>query len=435
MGSLRQSFWLLFLVTICPVFFAGACYGQTVAVTPQTVSALPGQSVSLSARVLGYAARPRLLWIVRGPRTPGANWGKLQFTGNTATYTAPSKPPPGKIVIQVQLLGKYGQPVASTQVPVQIVPTRPGTAGAPPPARPPPPVTRPPPPVPAKPTPVAPRPPKPPPRVIVPPTPPRVAVPPKPPPPLSATARISQVKSAVLLAQKKCLARQSGAPYLAQAERVWSGLTAGQRLQVVGGLARAQLGRSVPVRVLPPDRRIRNVARVTGQGRSVSITFGTAGANTSQSVLDEPLTKPASLGWSYASLLEFLCYENEVARIRHQLAPHCSGMYDSVKMQLDRSRAYAANAKDPAQARAQIASYKRFMASVPARYGIGRDKRMAASWLFERIAVERGRGAKTCDMPLSAGGQAYSSAIASKLEFEHDALAVRLGRAVCPCPR
>lgn len=212
-------------------------------------------------------------------------------------------------------------------------------------------------------------------------------------------------------------------------------MNAGQRLQVVRALARAQLGSSIPIRVLPPDRRIRNVARVTGQGRAVSITFGTAGANSSQSILDEPLTKPASLGWSYRSLLDFLCYENEVARIRHQLGPICLRMYDSVKAQLDRSQAYVANANDPAQARAQIASYQRFMASVRARYGARQGSRMAASWLFERIAVERGRGRKSCDMPLSAGGQAYSLAIAPNLKFEHDLLATGRGRVFCPCPR
>jgi len=380
-----------FAAALLAACLAGTAAGQTVVVSPPMVVAAPGQSVTLTARIAGGSGAVR--WILRGQRVSGADWGRLVASGSSATYVAPRSPPPGAVVIQVQALGQFGEPVASVTVPVRIAAGRadPGTA---PPPQPGPTVTRPPV--------------------------PRV-------PPRSDPSTV--IVAAVLQAQRQCRAGRGGAADLARAEAVWSGLGSVQRLDTVAAFARAQLG-GVRLRVAPPDPRVPNVARVTAERGTVVITFGTA-PGSGRSVLDEPLTRPASLGWSHASLLDFLCYENEVARIRSRIDRQCRRMYDAVKARLDRGGAYAADASDAGQAARQIAAYRALMASSGRR----EDERMSASWLFERIAVERGRGARSCDMPAAAGGPGYNQAIAGALQFEHDTLATRRGRAFCPCPR
>lgn len=423
MFSLRKLPLLLSFLLPFLAVSAASSYGQSVAVSPPRIAVAPGQSVGLAARIAGVAGPANLRWLMRGPRVPGADWGRLQASGTGATYTAPQTPPPGQVTIQVQLLGRFGEPIASADVPVRFV-------GAPPHVTPPPPTIAPPPP----PT-IAPPPPTiapPPPRLA--PPPPRLPPPPPPPPPAPPPqAGAAQVANAALASQRECRAGRGGAALLAQAGQGWSRLSRAQRLQAVEAIARGQLGPGVPFRIDGPDGSVNNVARVTGQGSTVVMTFGTA-PGSSRSLLDEPLTGRASLGWSYRSLFDFLCYEIEVMRIRQRLAPYCLPLHDRVKADLNGTPAYAANARDPGQAAAQIAAYRRFMAQAPRLYGGGEGQRMAASWLFERIAVERGRGAKSCDMPKAAGGAPYFQAIAGDLQFEHDRLAETRGRAFCPCP-
>lgn len=394
---------------------AAVSYGQSLVVSPQTITVAPGQSVSLTARSAVAGAAPRLRWLMRGPRLPGANWGSLQASGTSATYTAPPTPPPGQVVVEVQALGQFGEPVASVQVPVRFAVGPPQAAPppriAPPPLAPPPAVVAPPP------------------RLAPPPPPPQAAPPPRiaPPPPLPPLRAgvPAQVAEAALQSQRECRAGRSGAALLAQAERGWSQLSLAERLEAVAALARGQLGPGVPLRVGGPDPRIANPARVTMQAGTVAMTFGrhpVSGA----SLLDGPLS---------GQLLDFLCYESEIVRIRHRLEPYCLALYGEVKGALDRSRAYLRDASDMSQAPAQISAYRRFMAEAPARYGGGEGRRMAASWLFERIAVERGQGSRSCDMPLAAGGPSYNRAIAADLKLEHDVLATQRGRAFCPCPQ
>ncbi len=80
------------------------------------------------------------------------------------------------------------------------------------------------------------------------------------------------------------------------------------------------------------DPQITNIARVTGAGNVVQLSysgnFTPPGQQPAyQTPLDMPLTIPPRIaGFHYRTFLHFLCYESEVVRIRAEIADRCTAV-------------------------------------------------------------------------------------------------------------
>ena len=393
----------------------------SVVVTPPVVSLALGQSMQLSAQVKGVPAQSRLTWSLRGPRYAGVDWGRITATGR---YTAPLQAPNGQIFITATVFGNFGQPLGSASVPVNLsaatVQPSPGQFR--------PPVVEP-----RRPAPSVP------PGVIAPP-----AVAPPPPaiqPPPSVAAAGSPATLIKYISDGKALCQRGqasqGAREWSQAGAIWDGLAQNARLQVVQQLVSGQLGdNSTRVAV---DSAVFNYARVTadanGTKMSLSGSLTRPGSRPYyQTLLDVPLIRDPQLdgigsGKPNRTLVHFLCYETEIARIRTMIQDRC--------LRFGTSMRGAINAEMGNNKLSQ-AAYERLMK--PWLNAVLAD-RLAASWMIERIAADPVPDLSSCDLPLSAtqlkptnpnGWDDYRTRIVN-VTFMHDMHAATQGARRCVC--
>lgn len=397
--------------------------------------------MQLSAQVRGVPAQSRLTWSLRGPRYPGADWGRITATGR---YTAPRQAPNGQILITATVLGNFGQPVGSASVPVKL------SAGA---VQPPagqfrPPVSQPPRPAPLVPpgvvAPPSVSPPPaiaPPPKVVAPPPLPQVLPPPPiPPPPRVPTAGspatlIKHISAGKALCQRGQASR--GAREWSQAGAIWDALAQKARLQIVQQLVSGQLGDHSTRVVVDPA--VFNYARVTADTSGTKMALSgslTPPGNRPyyQTLLDVPLIRDPQLdgigpGKPNRTLVHFLCYETEVARIRTVIKDRC--------VRIGASMRGAINA-EMANKKLSQAAYDRLMK--PWVKAVLAD-RLTASWMIERIAADPVPDMSSCDLPLSAtrlkptnpnGWDDYRTRI-DNVTFLHDVRATAEGARQCVC--
>jgi len=189
-----------------------------------------------------------------------------------------------------------------------------------------------------------------------------------------------------------------GARSWSQAGTIWDGLARNERLGVVRRFVAEQLG-DASTRVAV-DPAVFNYARVTADARgtkmSLSGSLTQPGARPFyQTLLEVPLVRDPSLagigpGKPNPTLVHFLCYETEVARIRTMIGNRCRRIGASLR---------GAIAAEMGTRKLSQASYDRLMnpwSNTPLA------DRLAASWMIERIAADPAPEASSCDLPLSA---------------------------------
>jgi hypothetical protein len=208
------------------------------------------------------------------------------------------------------------------------------------------------------------------------------------------------------------------------AQTHWNALDRSGRQRVARDLVKRQLGR-IPFGD-DVDPRITNIARVTGTGNVVQLSysgnFTPPGYQPAyQTPLDMPLTIPPRIaGFPYATFLHFLCYEAEVMRIRAEIAGRCAAVGRQIAPQITALRAPVDQAR-----------YDGFMAGFA---GADRVTRLAASWMFERIVAEPDAYADgSCDMSIAASTPVSYNARIAGVVFLHDVEAERKGQDYCAC--
>ena len=391
---------LLFLLLLAAP--TGSAFAQSLAVSPQMIVVAPGQSVALTAR----ATTPSVRWSMRGPRVAGANWGSLTSSGAFATYTAPPVPPPGLVVVQVQALGPYGEPIAAVDVPVQF-------AGGGFPILAPPPVA-PPPATGVLPLPLPPLLAPPPPAVGVP-LPPQLA----PQPAGGAAAVLAAIDAGRQFCRRGDVNR--GMQVWQSGQAAWNGLGGKERRSIVRRLLKDQLGNISFTDDI--SKKVINIARVTGDGNRIKVVYSGNFTHVPryETPFEMPLTIPPRIaGFPYRTALHFFCYEGEVMRVRHQIRKGCRAVGKKI----------AAEVVALPQPITQ-AAFDAFMA----RHGKGNlTTRLAVSWMFERIAAEPKAFDGSCDMSLAASHPANYGSRFDKVTFLHDSVAEDRGRRHCACP-
>ena len=218
--------------------------------------------------------------------------------------------------------------------------------------------------------------------------------------------------------------QRRGSEIWRSAQTDWNALARPDRRVVARQLVQRQVGSITFQDTIDPQ--ITNIARVTGTGNLVQLSysgnFTPPGQQPAyQTPLDLPLTIPPRIsGFPYRTFLHFLCYESEVVRIRAEIAGRCASVGRQIAPQV---RAL--------QAPVSQAQYDNFMAGFA---GADRATRLAASWMFERIAAEpTAYRDGSCDMSVGASNpSSYNSHIANVV-FLHDTEAETKGSAYCTC--
>lgn len=249
--------------------------------------------------------------------------------------------------------------------------------------------------------------------------------------------------------------------YLSTAEVEWQAMTLQEKKDLLMLIGQERLGRPICLRFDGPDAQVQNPARVTADGDTIVMTWGGTyfgldnRAGVDLSVLDSKASwsayfqqyYPASVpppppgltdSWpvpSYSSLLDFYCYELEVARIRYYINCFCkdpaarAGIL-TLMSQVDATIPFFADHSR------QVEAYAEFMRRVRAQEkGLPYD--YFASWMFEYILANGGALPTGCDMPYSFCGPnaQYDQNISEDLpeHFIHDIDAEALGELHCPC--
>ncbi|MEX1082845.1 MAG: hypothetical protein WEC82_00855, partial [Xanthobacteraceae bacterium] len=267
---------------------------------------------------------------------------------------------------------------------------------------------------------------------------PPVAAPPVAPPPVAASsATVVQQIDAGKAACRRGQAAQ-GASAWSQAGTAWDGLAQNARLQVVQQLVSGQLGNNATQVVVDPA--VFNYGRVTADARGTKMSLsGQLTPPGSQpyyrTLLDVPLVRDPQLigigpNKAYRTLVHFICYETEIARIRTMIRNQCARIGGSLSGPVNT----AMN-----DGKLSLPEYNGLM--VPWNNKPLADK-LAASWMIERIAAEPNPNISTCDLPLRAtqpnprnpgGIDDYSLRIAGDIKFFHDTRALNEGVRHCAC--
>jgi len=215
---------------------------------------------------------------------------------------------------------------------------------------------------------------------------------------------------------------------LTEADTKWRGLSDDDKKRLIQKLLKRQLESGSPtpeIVVVWDDGTKVKGARVTGENGTVKITLG-----------NDLKTR------HIAGLAPFLCYEAEVARIRAQIQRQCNERENKkIKKKILRylTEAYgkapekgedifdAIDGMSPDEKeRVYIEAYQTLME------GYDDDRKYYASWMFEKIVTEKGKGDdKSCDLGL---GVTYDWAAAVNKVFTHDIDAKQRAREHCDCP-
>lgn len=220
---------------------------------------------------------------------------------------------------------------------------------------------------------------------------------------------------------------------LTEADTRWQGLSDDDKKKLIQRLLERQLESGSPkpeiVVVWDEGETVRG-ARVTGENGTVKITLG-----------DDLKARHV------AGIAPFLCYEAEVARIRAQVQRQCNENNNKrMKAEILRylSEAYknvtgealrrgtdifdAIDGMSPDEKeRVYIDAYQALMDR------FNDDRKYYASWMFEKIVNEQGKGDdKSCDLRLDA---TYDWDAAVNKAFTHDIDAKQRAREHCDCPK
>ncbi|OGP53093.1 MAG: hypothetical protein A2Y65_03185 [Deltaproteobacteria bacterium RBG_13_52_11] len=214
---------------------------------------------------------------------------------------------------------------------------------------------------------------------------------------------------------------------LTEADAKWRNLSNEDKKELIRKLLERQLASGSPapaiVVVWDAGKKVEG-ARVTGEDGKVKITLG------------EDL-KTGHI----AALVPFLCYEAEVARIRALVQRQCNernnkAMKEEVRRYLTVAYGKKLGGADIFDAidgmssdeknRVYIDAYQAFMDRFKD------DRKYYASWMFEKIVTEKGKGDdKSCDLRL---GATYDWDAAVNEVFTHDIDAMQRARKHCGCP-